>query len=288
MTNDDFQRAARLWLDDGPTEVPDRVLDAALREIHTTRQRRAWRRVPGFLSTPRMRLGLAAAAVVVATLTGLGVLTSSVGIGGRPLAPSPQPTPTPQTLDAPAEGPLDAGTYVTPHDFLAGVTFTVPSGWHAQVGGPYAVFLTRAAGESALTFQIVDRVFADPCAGSGPLDPQPGPTVDDLATALAGLPGTQATTPVDVTISGYSGKQLTLTAPSSFAGCSLTNGSFRVWQLPLGATKDMRPGETSTISIVDVAGQRLVIDGAVNAGAGAQAHDELDSILASIRLAPRN
>ena len=42
MSEHDFDRTARLWLEDGPTDMPDRALQAALDEIHVTQQRRAW------------------------------------------------------------------------------------------------------------------------------------------------------------------------------------------------------------------------------------------------------
>ena len=44
--NTDFDRLAQAWLPDGPTEMPDRALQAALDEVHVTPQRRfgaAWR-----------------------------------------------------------------------------------------------------------------------------------------------------------------------------------------------------------------------------------------------------
>ena len=43
MTNDpDLARAVRSWLDEGADRLPDRVLDAVLASVPTTRQRRAW------------------------------------------------------------------------------------------------------------------------------------------------------------------------------------------------------------------------------------------------------
>ena len=39
-TNADFDRIAQSWLQDGPTELPDRSLQAALDEVHVTSQRR--------------------------------------------------------------------------------------------------------------------------------------------------------------------------------------------------------------------------------------------------------
>ena len=77
--------------------------------------------------------------------------------------------------------------------------------------------------------------------------------MDELASALAALPGLQVTPPTDVTLGGYQGKQLTITAPATASSC-------QVWVLPLGATNDMAPGDQQRVWILDVDGQRLVID----------------------------
>ena len=39
----EFDRIAKAWLVDGPAELPERVLDAVVDEIHLTRQWRAMR-----------------------------------------------------------------------------------------------------------------------------------------------------------------------------------------------------------------------------------------------------
>ena len=113
-----------------------------------------------------------------------------------------------------------------------------------------------------MAFSIFDTVYADPCDyGKGPIAPRPGSSVDDLANALASLPNIQVTAPTDITIDGFHGKQLTLTAPASLAGCTLSpDGGMRIWDYPLGATNGMAAGVRDTLWILDVDGQRLVID----------------------------
>ena len=70
-----------------------------------------------------------------------------------------------------------------------------------------------------------------------------------------------------VTIGGLPAKTLTLTAPSSFAGCTLTSdGAYRIWQLPLGATFDMTQSAAWQVWILEVDGQRLVITSHVTLG----------------------
>jgi hypothetical protein len=186
--------------------------------------------------------------------------------------------------------PLEPGTHVT-EDFLTRVTFTVPAGWEGRVGGPYVVDLGVRGGPRALGFLIFDVVYADPCNFSvGPITPQPGPTVDDLANALAGLPGLGATAPTDITVDGYRGKQVTLTAPpSTLTGCVLSpDGDMRIWASPLGATYGMNPGDRNRVWILDVDGQRLVIDAPQPMTQSVAEKAEVQQILDSIKLAPGN
>ncbi len=288
MSEHDFDRTARLWLEDGPTDMPDRALQAALDEIHVTQQRRAWwpaRRFPSMSNG--IRLAAVVAAVLVIAFVGINLISpKNGGIGGP--APTPTPTPTPRAMTVGTPAPLEPGIYVTADPFLSRVTFTMPAGWVGNMGGPYAVYLDRTSGLGSVAFLVFNKVYADPCHyDKGVLDPPPGPSVDDLATALASMPGVDATTPTDVTVAGYRGKQLTLTAPASFVGCTLAPGeNFRVWELPLGATNDMTPGQRDRIWILDVGGQRLVIDAPEIPGETPEAQAEVEGILNSIRMAP--
>src|SRR4029077_2430319 len=126
--------------------------------------------------------------------------------------PSPAPSRTPIVMSPGALASLVPGTYAT-KGFGLPVTFTVPAGWEGHVGGPYLVDLGRSAGPELMAISIFDTVMADPCHfNKGPINPSPGPSVDDLVTALVGLPGLDVSTPTDITIDGYRGKQLTITA----------------------------------------------------------------------------
>lgn len=96
-----FERNARTWLELGPTDAPDRVVQGALLEIESTRQERDFRipwRLPSM--NPLIRLMAGAAAIAVALAVG-GLL-----IGPR-LGPGigPQPTPSPSTFSAPTATP---------------------------------------------------------------------------------------------------------------------------------------------------------------------------------------
>ena len=287
---------------DGVTPLPDRVRDAVHAELPRTRQVRPTRasRKGSWMSSrdrqARARWGLTAAVVLASVVLGAVFFNSgrdSPGVGAAPatVSPSPSPsripTPTPTPILLPADGSSVAG----PGDFQAGdpfpipVTVTLPVGWVANVGGPNATFI-KTVGDSvgsAIGLTLNQSLYADPCNETGLLQPQPGPTVDDLATALANLPGFDATIPTEVTVDGYRGKQLTLKAPDNFTACATSPDRYRAWTLPLGADLAFAPGQQTTLSILDIDGQRLVISADTYAKTTPQTQAEAQQIVDSIR-----
>ena len=103
MNENEFDRTARAWLEDGPTRMSDRAVLSALEEIHTTRQRRAW--WPARRATPVnifVRAAIAAVLVVGVGLVAINVLprqSDGSGVGGatqpqaRPPSASAPPSP---------------------------------------------------------------------------------------------------------------------------------------------------------------------------------------------------
>jgi hypothetical protein len=282
MTDNEFDRTARAWLEDGPNRISDRALLSALEAIHATRQRRAWWPAQRESRMFTMFRIAAVAGAILLAIVGFGLLSSGVRPG-----PSPAPTPTPILLGTGDLASLVPGTYVT-QEFLVPVTLTVPAGWEGHVGGPYFVDLGRTAGPELVGIAIFDTVYTDPCDFTkGPMDPSPGPSVDDLVTALVGLPELDVSTPTDITIDGYRGKQLTITAPSDVAGCTLSpEGNLRVWELPLGAPYGMNRGQSDRLIILDVEGQRIVIITPLLPAQSAATNAEIQAVLDSIRLEP--
>jgi TolB protein len=86
-----FERDARAWLELGPTDAPDRVVEAALFEIEQTSQERDFR-VPWRFTAMNSPLRLAAAAVVGVVALGL-IYLNLPGRNGNDVGP-PGPTPT--------------------------------------------------------------------------------------------------------------------------------------------------------------------------------------------------
>jgi hypothetical protein len=289
MSDREFERALSDWLESGSDRTPPQAIDAVLLAAKTTPQERDFR-IPW--RTPRMtapvRLAAAIAMVAVVSVAALNIFGPGTGPGSEP-TPTPSPSPTPTSLSMPADSTiLQHGTYVAGDPFPVQITVDAPASkaWRGNIGGPYAVWLERIDGVGLVAFTIFDKVYADPCDyPKGPLDPLPGPTVDELASALASLPNLEVTPPTDVTFAGFMGKQLTLTTPDSFAGCTLAEGQFyRIWELPLGATNDLLPGQRQRVWILDVNGNRVVIWANEGPDDTALERTELQAILDSVRI----
>jgi len=293
MSENEFDRTARTWLEDGPTRMSDRALQAALDEVHVTRQRRLWWPARRFLAmnTP---LRLAGATGAVAIVAALGIALAIRPGGGPGAVPSPtltpSPTASPRLLTGETDHALPPGTYVTSNAFSVKVTFTVPAGWEASIGGPNFLEVGKPLGVSGAGFgvSIFDKVSVDPCHAATGFQTSLGPTVDDLAAAFTKVAGLNATTPTDVTFGGQRGKQLTITAPSSFGGCSTTPEGYLLWEMPLGGRYFMEPGELNTIRILDVGGQRLIVDAGEPANATAAQRATVQAVLDTVRLEPFN
>ena len=129
MTIDhDFDRITEAWLVEGPAELPERVLDAVVDEIHLTRQRRAVRapwRFPAM--TTLSRLG-AAAVVGVLAVGGLLLITRP----GQSAVAGPSPdssvavTASPTAVASVPSVPPLTGTFASPP---YGYTVRYPAGW---------------------------------------------------------------------------------------------------------------------------------------------------------------
>jgi len=106
MTDDrSLERAARSFIEAGPTQAPEAAVEAALLRIQTTSQERDWFpwRLPPMLTPTRLvALGVVGAAV-------LAVAAALSGIGGPAPAPLPTastPPPSPMANGLPAGGSI--------------------------------------------------------------------------------------------------------------------------------------------------------------------------------------
>ena len=134
MNENEFDRTARAWLEDGPTRMSDRAVLSALEEIHTTRQRRAW--WPARRATPVnifVRAAIAAVLVVGVGLLAINVLPrQSDGSASAANPARARPTPSASAPPSPAQSaviPELTQTYVSS---LNGFSIGYPDGFEIQ------------------------------------------------------------------------------------------------------------------------------------------------------------
>ena len=296
------------WLESDPNHAPDQVLEIVLAAFPSVDQRRG-SRLPRRISTmpTNFRLAFGAAAVIAVVLGGALLLRPGAapgGVGGPPSSPVTLPTATPSPTATPMPFPtalsrsgipIDPGSYaldLPTRNSTTGaaaplrITFTMPASWRKYLT---PTTMWHASELRRLGFLTVENLYADPCGtgSTGLLDPPLGPTVDDLITGLQGLPGLTMTTPTDISVAGYSGRQIELSAPAEFPSCVSTYRA--VWSGPEGAvTEDggdaIAANETTRYLVLDVAGVRLVISRTFHDGASAEALAEMQAIVDSVRI----
>jgi hypothetical protein len=240
--------------------------------------------------------------------TGQGVATGAATPPSAISAPTPTPPPSSSLSPSPAalhDGPLTAGTYVIPgstegwttcpqpdapdcNDPVVAepvhFTVTVPDGW---AGLEVVIWLAKehsgAPSGASLGFGPGNWLYSDPCLtpeNDTGADIAVGPTVEDLATALADHPLLDVTTPVDVNLAGYTGKYVDLQVPSDIARCTRSYSPMGSWFYAQG------PSNRWHMWILDVNGQRVVVQSADYAGTSAQHQAELRAIVDSLVIAP--
>jgi hypothetical protein len=295
-TERDVTRIVRSWMRDDEHESADRVLDAVLDQLDTTPQRRA-------LPWPARRLtemntfvkfGLAAAAVLLAALLGFTYF-GNVGVGGPSIGdptpdptatPMPDPTPTPsQDTSALAEGPLIlAGADA----FGTSITVDIPSAdWY---GVPRGLFVTKNENPNApdgaglVVFGGQLHVYGDPCEWQSTLPEAPATTVDEVVAALQAQASRDPSDPVDVTVSGYAGKSMTLRVPDDAVFPECDRLEYRSWvQDPAvdSARYHQDPGQIDELWILDVDGVLVVIDAGYYEGTPQSVVSEMRSMVES-------
>lgn len=219
--------------------------------------------------------------------------------------PSPTAVPAPtypaNVMDVPDFSPLEVETYfVEPAATDMRVYYTIPTeGWMSWFGafkfGQGTVDPPPTVGLSIIN---VTNVVVDGCTDHSGTSPRVGPTVDDMAMALAALEPFELTTaPTAVTAYGFSGTYLELTVPDIafevsgedpvFTDCS--DGELWSW---IGAPLSFayhgysHPGQVEELWLLDVDGQRLMIVAGTSPGSSEADIAELRSILDSIEIVP--
>jgi hypothetical protein len=229
----DIDRVLQIWMADGPSVMPDRIVDVVADRIGAQRQRRSWRFLRRLAMNPLLKLGAAAAALLVVAVIGYNLLPRQGGVGG-PTTPLPTASPTANPSSSPvATGPvalrsgiLSAGRYRMDLSFIdpgLSIVANVPEGW---VGYPESPALTSPEGSNEgvlIGFMQADRLFSDPCHwdldGTGSPDQQGdvvvGPTAADLVSALQANSSYTTSGHEPTSIGGFQARALELQLPGS-------------------------------------------------------------------------
>jgi len=171
-------------------------------------------------------------------------------------------------------------------------TLEVPVTWSVD-----GAFVTKPIGVIGVSVWDVGEVPQDPCHWQSTMS-DPGPTVDDLVDALAIQRFRHATEPTEVAVDGYRGRSLRWSVPddwevtgdAEFEGCDVepSNGlrTFVSW---LGNGEGQRfqhvAGQVDVLWVIDVDGQRLVVDATYSPDTTDADRNELMSIAGSLRFA---
>jgi hypothetical protein len=239
-------------------------------------------------------LGLA----LVLVLAGCGPSRGEGATNTSSSASAPSPIPTIQdVLQLPDFSPLEPGSYFMDPDSDPSTPLRVEyeiaaDGWSQWIGA--AKFAAR--GHVGVSIVTVTNVVSHGCRDHSRAVPPVGPSVDDLAEALADLAPFRVTSPPrDVNVYGYRGKHLELTVPDlpvsrgdnrRFVGC--VGGKLNSWIAPPYGTYygHTGPDYSEEFWILDVEGSRLVIVAERSPRMPDKDIAELRAILDSIRIEP--
>lgn len=233
----DLDRALRSWFEDGPTAMPDRVVDVIAERIAEQPQRRAWRLRGRPFMNRYLKLAAGLAAVIFVAVLVWQVLPGPSGPGVRPtptpivtpsqgaVAPTPAAT-TPWWLGSDAScgegpGPYGCAGELSPGLHTSGglaptLTYTVPAGWvNYRDWATYFLLFPDTPGSRAEIGPINDprpHIVVRPLSGDLSDCASPPPvewSAGEILAAFAAL-DPSAATPTAVTIDGLSGNQVDL------------------------------------------------------------------------------
>ena len=166
---------------------------------------------------------------------------------------------------------------------LPRIAITTPSGWFNYDG-----WGMNDGGTLIVSFWDVARVYPTGCKWRSRPMIDPGHTVDGLAAALATRPLRHASRPRNVALGRFRGKYLRWSVPShvNFGAC--TQGYFESWTANGWASDRYQQGagQVDRLWILNVNGQRLVIDAAYMPWATPRQRAELDRVVHSITFLP--
>jgi hypothetical protein len=294
--NNDLDQQLNSFLREGPTELPYQSFDAVRDRTEETSQRVVF----GPWRTPIMNrffaIGVGSVAVVVVGIfLGARILWSPTP-GGPGASQAAQPsTSAEQSIAEPspsAGGGLPVGSSHVLLEEPVTITVSIPApGWLGDVGGGFLVKNDNPDppdGAGIIVFEGGLSVYGDPCHWETTTPDAPATTVDELVAALSAQASRDATEPMNVSVGGYFGKEITLHVPDDAVFSDCDKGYFGSWTVPGGQDPyryHQAPGQIDEVYILDVNGTPVIIDTAYYAGTPPSDVDELRGLVESATLA---
>jgi hypothetical protein len=206
----------------------------------------------------------------------------------RSTAPTAASSPTEGSTSTPDPDVVTVDGQVLGLGTYPAFTLEMPSTW--AVNG---AFVTK--GVIGVSVWDVGQVPGHPCHWQDTLS-DPGPSVDALVDALTTQRFRHATDPTDVTLGGYQGRSLTWSVPNDwvvtgdaeFKGCDVETSSglrdFVSWfGNGYGERNQQYAGQVDMLWVLDVDGQRLLVDATYSPDTTKANRAELMGIVESLR-----
>jgi hypothetical protein len=261
------QQLARWMVHEAPSHARPGLLREVLDQTRATRQldRHAW--WPG-VAWPRTGLQRSMTAVLVtglvvvigfgAVLIGGRLANQGVGTGVPSAVPASPPMASPEASPRPASGGALDPSVPYSFDLPVRFTFQVPVGWTYGYTGPNGSTIVNDRQTAFLGWFVTDNLYRDPCHWQkGVLEPPVGPSVNDLVGALDKLPGFVITGPTPTSIGGLPAQRLALVPTVRDSDCD--GGQIKVWSWTPTGLEAPLSGGTTTVSVVNVGGTRLIV-----------------------------
>jgi hypothetical protein len=157
---------------------------------------------------------------------------------------------------------------------------TVPAGW--STFGDFALTSPDGFEVGYIGFWDVDDVPLDACHRNARANI--GPSVGALVSALVAQRGMDVDEPAPTEVDGRVGQSLTL-SPADIDPATCDDGVVSAWVETDGSARFYNgPSETETLRIIDIDGRRAVINVGSLVPMTPAVRDQLDEMLASIRI----
>jgi hypothetical protein len=204
MTDDrSLERAARSWIESGPTQAPDRAVEAALLLVETTTQERDLR-IPWRFPTMTLTARVAASAVIAVVTLGAGfyLLRPQLGVGNPGVSPGPSLAGPGLTAEPTSAVSVPATFRSTV--FAVPLSMTLVDGWRRNRGSGYeesSYLLDLQRGIAEVWIMPTAAVTVRGATLTDPFVPLPA----DLVAWVSQRPEFGSVTTREVTVGGRKG-----------------------------------------------------------------------------------